>query len=636
MIYYFNSAKFKFDHIKHMDLNNKTLVYIDSNTVQECSTQGAGLEFLPQKLRSHLEKLLEKTVGAYNTEYMNKKRNMDPLLFESILDREEDTIPFDYWKIREGFFEFLNELVGDYQKYLFESKMLGGIALGSKDLFDFQKYYKSKSSLKPKEFIEDFSGTNMFSRFLECRVLPETVQQEVYYNYFDKISKLKADSPKQELLSSYIQQVEAKASECLQPDSSGLPSEVVWCYQSAFPEWSFEVASVGKIQSQTQTTGMSIDENYEFLVQSFTTKASDDKWARANLEMLHTVWFVALQIFLQNQAVPISVHLVNFAYNKFLELEAEKINWNVQIVKSLAFCLGVFREVFKFQRVIKKAHKVLEEHNQQMAVYAEYVKGLQVKPSEIDPKIKVLKFVKETSKELIVPKLMDSSVEVKDADEDQRDELIPAAVKSYFATNAFCSQCATYIPEEIILATMNKDPKKTIAKCPNQACLFEYQPVFNCKYLKEKGCREIQSSRPLLSPLRLFILTKEFLTTNNPSALFSEHASPDLYWNILFYGNLLNLPCFFVQEGLNPHLVEFSMHQLNYFVFEEKYGSGGTKTTINGISNNESSFAENSHSLSMSPEKKRSNNSATSGRSGDGTLSTTSSTTAKFSFKKDL
>lgn len=634
MIYYFNSAKFKFEHIKHMDLSNKTLVYIDSNTVQEGSAN-TGLEFLPQKLKSHLEKSLEKTVGAYNSDYLQKKMHMDPQLFESYLDREDDTIPFDYWKIRELFFEFVNELIGDYHKYLSESKMLGGTNLGSKDLFDFTKYLKSKSSMKPKEFVQDFCGTNMFSRFIECRVLPETVNQEIYYNYFDKISLLKTDTPKQEYLHSYLQQVNSTTpSECAQPDKSGLPLDVVWCYGSAFPDWNPETAINLRTQQTIHSTGMSVDENYEFLSPSFLAKGSDEKWARANIEMLHTVWFMCLQIYLQGRAAPISVHLVNFAYNKFIEMEAEKINWNIQLVKSLAFCLGVYREVFKFQRVFKKAQKIVYEHNQQMSVYAEFVKGLQIKPYEADPKIKVLKFAKENSTAPTEPKQAGQTAEMKDTEEDQRDEMIPTAVKSYFATNAFCSQCATYIPEEIILATMNKDPKRTRAKCPNQACLFEYEPVFNCKYLKEKGCREIQNSRRLLSPLHLFSQLRDFLSTQTPWSLFSELTSGDLYWNVLFYGNLLNVPCFFVQADLHPHLEDFSTHQLHYFVFEEKYGSGGTRTTINGITaNNESSFGEQNQSVSVSvsPEKMRKTVSASAGKQAEQGVQA-----AKFSFKKDL
>jgi hypothetical protein len=634
MIYYFNSAKFKYDQIKHMDLNNKTLVFVDSNTVQECSASGLGLDYLPHKLKSQLEKVLEKSIGTYNLDYMHNKRNMDPHLFESLLDREEDPVPFDYWRIREGFFEFCNELLGDYHKFLSESKMLGGTALGSKDLFDFPKYLKSKSSIKPKEFLQDFCGTNMFSRFIECRVLPESVSQEIYYNYFDRIAHLKTESPKQEYLNFYIQQLDLTTPlHCSLPDFQGLPVGMAWCYESRFPEWSPDLAVIPRGQPKIQSSGMSIDDHYDFLVPGFLTKASDEKWARANLEMLHTVWFLCLQIFLQSQAVPISIHLVNFAYNKFIEMEAEKINWNIQIVKSLSFCLAIFREVFKFRRVVEKAHKIIENQNQKMSVYAEYVKGLQIKPSKIDPKIKVQKFVKETPKDLMLSKSIDSQIEVVAADEDQRDDLIPTAVKSYFETNAFCSQCATYIPEEIILASMNKDPKKTRAKCPNQACLFEYEPVFSCKYLKEKGCREIQNSRHLLSPLRLFTLAREFLTSSSPQLLFSEHQSPDLYWNILFYGNLLNLPCFFIQDGLNPHLVEFSMHQLDYFVFEEKYGSGGSKTTINGISNNnESSFGENNHSMTISRDRRKLNTSAPGTKDGD----KSTSVAAKFSFKKDL
>lgn len=638
MIYFFSMDKFKFDRIAHIDMGEKTIVYVDSNDVKEYA-QEPGLTEFPHKLLEKLMKGLEKTIGVYNLDYLAKKGDLSKEQFEKLLEKEEDAIPFDYWRVRELFFEFMNELMDNYRDCYKESIVLESKDMGSASLFDFNKFLKAKASLKHKTFPQTFMKTSIFSRFVECRIQPESTSQEIYFNYFDSISHEKWENPKAELLRTCILKAEVRAPlECLPPNSEGIDIDEVFSYKGIVPLFSPELFCPPR-SILNCTEGTAIDEFCDFLDQTWVMKCENEKWARCNLEIIFTVWLISLRVWTSHGVYPGTVELMSFAYNKLFELEEEKVNPNAESLKSMAYLLGVFGEQNKFQRIYRKHSKVLEAHGQTLATMAEYVKGFGVKKMAVDPSVKHIKYSGSNKKgEYTTTEL--SGLEVKEADEEKRDSMIPVGVKAYFETNAFCSKCATYIPEEIIIARMLRDPAQTRAVCPNQACHFEYEPVFSCVFLKEKGCTKMQDAVKLHSPLRLFILLKEFLEINDSGDLFSPSISGDLYWNLLFYANFLNLPSFFMEKESDPHLEEFSLKTLHSFTFEETKNKKAVskKTTLGAtnLSGNDSySFGE-SHNVSLSasvssasPDKKnRSSNAALSNE--------TQAHTPKFIFKKDL
>lgn len=149
--------------------------------------------------------------------------------------------------------------------------------------------------------------------------------------------------------------------------------------------------------------------------------------------------------------------------------------------------------------------------------------------------------------------------------EDDRDSMIPLSVKSYFETNAFCNKCGTYIPEEIILAKMSRDTTLTKAVCPNQACLYEYEPVFKCILLKELGSNKEGRTTKLVSPIRILLKVRSFLESYRADEILDENISGDLYWNIIFYCNFVNLPSFFIQKSIDLHVLNFSLKNLTYY-----------------------------------------------------------------------
>lgn len=60
------------------------------------------------------------------------------------MDAEEDTISFDYWRVRETFFDFTRELVDEYFECYKESRLFMADNLSSNEIFDFSKFLKSK------------------------------------------------------------------------------------------------------------------------------------------------------------------------------------------------------------------------------------------------------------------------------------------------------------------------------------------------------------------------------------------------------------------------------------------------------------------------------------------------------------
>lgn len=518
MIYFFQAEKFALDNLSQMDLRDKAIFCLDTDSVIEYCAD-PGVEELPPKLAAKLAKSLEKLAGSYNKEYLAKKSQLPREEFDRLVEREDDSLPFDYWKIRESFFEAVLDLLHDYQRCYKENKMLAG-SLSSEELFDFQKFVKLKSHLKHKNFLTNFTKTSLLSRFIECRILPEDSLQTIYYSHFDYLAALKASSSKQEALSRHLSIIENNpVLEPLPPNTRGLElSGQRFSYCGVFPQ-----LNAGHFVEPRLSAGQSelfvVEDWLSFLDASTVAKLNEEKWARTNLEILYTVWFIALRVFLSRKVLPSSINLVTLAYDKFIEMESEKIHTNLQIVKAMAYMLGIFREVKKFQRIFNKSSALTEEKGQVLAVYSEYIRGLQVQLEPVDPTLKAIKYASSTKKSEQSAE-QSESMQLTHEDEEKRDELIPVSVKSHFETNAFCVKCGTYIPEEIILARILKDFKKTRAVCPNQACQYEYEPVFNVMFLKEKGSNKLPTPTKLHSPLRLFVLLRDFLQDHDPRDLF--------------------------------------------------------------------------------------------------------------------
>lgn len=558
LIYYFNSDKLDYDKLRTLDLSEKCLLFVDSNAVQEyCANPG--LKELPPKLLASLEKDLNKIVGNYSGSYSAKKATLTSDHFDALLEdyKDLDSVSLECWKVRECFFDFMRDLLDGYQECYKESTLLFERgSLDSETIFDFPKFVKQKSGLKNSSFVHSFVKTSLLSRFIECRIHPESENQAIYYNYFDLIHKEKKENPKTESLKLFMKKGRNKFPiETPYPVSAGIDQKTVTGYQGVMPLLDQSLFVPSRI-TDGNSHGLVVEDDFDLDNPLVISKLADEKWARVNIEMIQTVWFLCLRVFMLTDCQDAYASLAVFAYDKIIELEVDRVYPSLDCLKSIAFLLGTFGEGSKLQRIIRKFSKKIEEKGQLASIYSEFTKGvLHSKKLVSGPGSLTLAIsdISVSPTEHSQPKPQPPKAGLMEQGKDDPSDLIPVAIKCEFSTNVHCPTCGTIIPLEIILAKMSKRLGVNKAICPNQACLCEYEPSFNCVFLKQlPPSMKTQESVKLMSPLNLLFKTKEFLEENDPPSLMdvaSRNAAS------LFRPPVLERP--FLPEPLQPALFLF-------------------------------------------------------------------------------
>lgn len=545
LIYSFDLDTFSQHKVDQLELVDKCILYVESNVLVEHSREC----HLPSKPLANLLKGLESVAGKYLKAYQSARATLSPDQLTRLVHDESDLEVFEYWAVRECFFAFMTELMADYHSCFKEQVILESPNLESSQIFDFVKFAKSKTDLKANDFMAAFIRTGSFSRFVESRVSQDTAYPSAYMEYFDSISQKKRENPKTQ----YIDEFLIKRDQCLSRLVPVIPKDSeVYSYQGRFPtlrEKNFP-QSVGA-SAEGGAERLLLPHGLDLLDLSHLVKASDDTFARKNLEALYTLWIIALKIAIIREPRTSSDQLVEFAFNRFRELEEEKIIWNIVMVQCLAFVFGVSEQKEKLQKLMKKAAKVIKQTNQSISVLREFVWGRQLGKQR-----------------------RDQLIEEQGVFANEKEQL-PISIESYFETNAFCLKCGTYIPEEIILARIIRGGvTSTISKCPNQACLHQYEPSFSRLILKEQGSERTAESTPLMAPLLLFKGVKGFLEGNWAQLLFEvstvhqKRSSGQLYWNLMFYMNFINLPAFFFERRLGPRVMDCGRAHLCYYSFD--------------------------------------------------------------------
>lgn len=523
LIYYFNSDKLDYDKLRTLDLTDKCLLYVDSNAVQEFCPN-PGLKELPSKMLASLEKELNKLVSNYSSLYSAKKATLPSDQYDQLLEdyKDLDSVSLECWKVRECFFDFIRELLDGYQDCYREAVLFFDKgSLESQAIFDFSKFAKLKSGLKNTGFIQSFVKTSLLSRFIECRIHPESEKQAIYYNYFDLIHKEKQGNSKIEALKLFMKKSRNKFPiETPPPNRTGINEETVTPYQGVIPILNHDLF-VPSTVPEVVSEGLVVEDDFDLDNPLVIGKLADEKWARINIEMVQTVWFLALRVFLMTDLQDTYASLAVFAYDKIIELEVDKVYPTLDCLKSLAFLLGIFGEASKLQRIIRKFSKKIEEKGQLASIYSEYTKGTLAKKSSLNLKTSMKAQISEGCTLGHADSNRSSQIAEKvEKKSDDISDLIPVAIKCEFSTNVHCPTCGTNIPLEIILGKMSRKLGVNKAICPNQACSCEYEPNFNCVFLKQlPPSMKTQEAIKLMSPLNLLFKTKEFLEENNPQLL---------------------------------------------------------------------------------------------------------------------
>lgn len=359
-------------------------------------------------------------------------------------------------------------------------------------------------------------ATSMWSKFIECRINYDSLENEHHMNFFDQLGRTKRSKKIPNLLKVELEEPEKLTYECREPHTSGYKE--YFLYDGNFP----------KLTDQyfTDRTSKAVNYNNWTILKYFESGRNlkslyQSKLAKCMFESINTLWFVCLEIFIKNKSIKLNNTLYNYAFDKVFNIHSEGQMINIQILMTVAYLNGYFSSLEDYNKLTRKYKKIISKFNLTCGLLAKYYTGMRHR-ADFENRHK-LRSVEEPKFE------------------------IPVSVRSHFETNLFCSKCNMYIPEELILAKFSPNPSEQMIECPNLVCKFKFQPKFNTLKLKEKGQSNEKKRYKLLSPLRLLKKVGDFLFVRKEFDLFNPDKSNHLYWNLLFWFNFMGLPSFFVQ-----------------------------------------------------------------------------------------
>ena len=344
----------------------------------------------------------------------------------------------------------------------------------------------------------------------------------------------------------------------------------------------------------------------------------EDKWVLCNLELAFVIWYVMIEVWLKrSKKLVINKVFVEYAIKKLKNYEKTyKFEPKAQILLSLSYFIGFLNEFEIFEELKNYYKKIIAKKALSAQMDSKFVKG-KIWGLENKKKNILEKKSKNYSKNDLEEKKNDTNVnheqikkdkknyEDKEIDEknnnsdhrenyqnDQDNESnvnIPNSIAYYFETNEFCSVCGTYIPEELVFSKFTQKFKESFIDCANFQCQARFKGKFNTINLDRNGDDNQRSSYDLYSPINLLLDLDEEFKFYSYTRLFSKECST-LYWNILFYMNLLGLPAFFIEQKISQKILDFSLIFINNYQicncnifyknldFKDSKFGGGSKT----------------------------------------------------------
>jgi hypothetical protein len=212
LIYSMLQAHFNIEDYRDngLDYSHKVFVMLEKDLI--FTLNGYELPTPPKNAKKTLVKRLEKykkynkhyTVGA-DKNYWNNNRTVlgDDIEIAQHLD-------FNHWDVRDAFFEFNQWLMQDYQSFLLSGNGDASPGLGSlhknractpanifedvdlmncqaDNLFNIEGWLKKRA--KGKEyfgFLESFTKTNIFTKYIEMRVFTNSFEEKTGSNFMKR------------------------------------------------------------------------------------------------------------------------------------------------------------------------------------------------------------------------------------------------------------------------------------------------------------------------------------------------------------------------------------------------------------------------------------------------------------------
>ena len=487
---------------------------------------------LPPKLNKILMTKLNKLKEQYNLDnpqYIDKIINN---LEEAVLHLGPDTLLFpkiDTCEIRDAFYSVFLAMFRNYEKYFSWVNQSVNL-VGTETVFSKENFLKDFNSTDENSFLYLFSETSLFSQLVDSFGIEENQIKSSFAFFLESIKKGKG---KANFLQNIIPKSVVFAPKIEIEDLQGK----IFNYPQ-FPKLNKKLFIAHEVPKKPYKSKFNyVKDEWCYSTEKFKRK----DWPRYFFYLIYDIWFTfcsfILNIYEDTQAIILmdyALSLIEYLSNTLKIMPTR--NLFSKIIKSCARnSLNPFiKQMLKMVKDLNKGHSKFNTLFQNDYLNGLYFLTENIGQNSIGASITNSNFLVNTIRTSII-------TEMKKTDYNIESELN----KIIFMTYNICDNCLMsksiskllYYDEILSGFIMRKGDDNT-SICSNCLARFEPKIYFLEKNQDNLNLKEVK----LYSPMELTKKIDDIINQKGEIYFYKEKNWSDIYWNIIFYFQLFDLP----------------------------------------------------------------------------------------------
>lgn len=572
-------------HIKLNELPNDSLILnIDKNCFENYNER---VPPLPPKLNKILMNKLMKLKEQYNLDNPQYVEKWIFNLEEAILYLGPDTLIFpkiDTSEIRDAFFNVFINMFKNYEKHFSWVKQSINL-IGTQSVFLKENFLKEHNSLEENSFLSLFCETSLFSQFIGSFGIEENNVKSSFHFFLDSIKKGKGKNK------FFLQNI--------------IPKNVVFAPKIEIDDLKDKTFSYSEfpllnkdLYIKHEVPKIPYKSRFSYLKDEWcysTEKFKKKDWVKYFLFLIYDIWFTffsfVLNIYEDNQAtimMDYALSLIEYLSDT-LKIPPTR-NLFSKIIKSCTRnCLNPF--IKQMLIMVKNINKGQSKFN--ALFHNDYLNGLYFLTQNVGQSI----LGASLNNSLLLINTLRASVinEMKKT----INKLESVLNRIIFITYNICENCLmtkcrtkTITFDEILAGFISrKNDEDHTSVC--SICLSRFEPkIF---YIEDEQDNLNLKEINLLTPIQLKDKIDEIIKEKGELYFYQQTDWNEVYWNIVFYFQLFDLPTcvLYVEnnmekfEKLNNELKENRKRKLNKEkkVPKKSFFFRKTNKTINDVTN---------------------------------------------------
>ena len=528
-----------FFHIEINELPQDSLILnVNKNCFENYKEK---LPPLPPKLNKILLSKLSKLKAQYKLDNPINTENWIANQDEALIYLGPDTLLFpkiDTCEIRDAFYSVFLAMFKNYGNYFSFNNNITGI----ENVFLKENFLRDHNSLEPNSFLDLFCETTLFSQFVNAFCVEQNNINSSFAFFIENIKKGKGKN--KYYLEKIIPQNVIFAPGIEISDLKGK----IFNYPE-FPVLNKNLFIMHEVPKAPYKSKFSYSKD-EWCYSPENLKKKD--WPKYFLYLIYDIWFTlfsfVLNIYEDNQAI------IMMDYALFL---VEYLNNNLKVTPSRTLFSKIIKAcarnalnpfVKQILILVKNINKDKSRFNS--LFHNDYLNGLYFLTENVNTGITRDSLTNSS----LLKNTMRASVinEMRKTDNDIKNKL----KKIIFLTYNLCENCLSKLEkikcvsyEEILAGFIMKKPEENKTVCYNCLNLFEPKIFFIESNQNNLDLKEIN----FLSPMQLVNRIDNIIKEKGEISFYKENDWNEVYWNIIFYFELFDLPTcvLYVQNNMD-------------------------------------------------------------------------------------